>query len=81
MVNREVIGIVTKIDHPEAVPERAKAYVYKGTEAEDKELTKIFEATYGKIKPRKVAEQKENKAPEKSSKPKSFMAARFIQSS
>ena len=37
---------------------------YKGTAAEDKELMRIFEATYGKIKPRKVAERVENSASE-----------------
>ncbi len=37
---------------------------YRGTVAEDKELMRIFEATYGKIKPRKVSEKVENAAPE-----------------
>ena len=46
------------------VPIRARAIKYGGTVEEDKELMRIFEATYGKIKPRKVAERKENKAPE-----------------
>ncbi len=46
------------------VPARAKAVKYGGTAEEDKELMRIFEATYGKIKPRRVAERKENKAPE-----------------
>lgn len=36
---------------------------YRGTVAEDKELMRIFEATYGKIKPRRVAEKTENAAP------------------
>ena len=54
-----------------SVPLRARAVKYSGTVEEDKELMRIFEATYGKIKPRKVAERKENKAPEKSSKPRS----------
>ncbi len=57
------------------IPERAKAYVYRGTEAEDKELTRIFEATYGKIKKRSVSEKKENAAkepekPKRAQKPK-----------
>ncbi len=49
-----------------------KVKSYSGTDAEDKELMRIFEATYGKIKPRKAAERKENTAssPEKSPKPK-----------
>ena len=46
------------------VPVRAKAIKYSGTVEEDKELMRIFEATYGKIKPRKAAERKENKAPD-----------------
>ncbi len=36
---------------------------YRGTVEEDRELMRIFEATYGKIKPRKVSERVENKAP------------------
>jgi predicted RNA-binding protein with PIN domain len=62
-----------KNDTAENVPERAKAYVYKGTEAEDKELTKIFEATYGKIKKRTFNEREENRAEnysEKKEKPR-----------
>ncbi len=46
----------------ELIPERAKAYVYRGTEAEDKELARIFEATYGKIKKRSTSERVENAA-------------------
>ena len=37
---------------------------YKGTVEEDRELMRIFEATYGKIKERKVSEKKENSAKE-----------------
>ncbi len=37
---------------------------YRGTVEEDKELLRIFESTYGKIKPRKVSEKVENAAPE-----------------
>ncbi len=36
---------------------------YRGTVEEDKELMRIFESTYGKIKPRVAAERKENSAP------------------
>ena len=45
---------------------------YRGTVEEDKELMRIFESTYGKIKPRVVSERKENAAPDskKSEKPK-----------
>lgn len=35
---------------------------YKGTAAEDKELLRIFESTYGKINPRRAAERVENSA-------------------
>ena len=35
---------------------------YRGSVDEDKELMRIFEATYGKIKPRKVSERTENAA-------------------
>lgn len=35
---------------------------YESSEAEDKALMAIFEATYGKIKPRKVSEKTENSA-------------------
>ncbi len=35
---------------------------YQGTAEEDKELERIFEQTYGKIKPRVLAEKTENKA-------------------
>ena len=50
-------------DSDSDIPVRARAIRYGGTVEEDKELMRIFEATYGKIKPRRVAERKENKAP------------------
>jgi predicted RNA-binding protein with PIN domain len=50
------------------VPVRARAIRYTGTVEEDKELMRIFEATYGKIKQRKAPERKENRAPEESKK-------------
>ena len=53
-----------EMDEVSDVPVRARAIKYMGTVEEDKELMRIFEATYGKIKPRRVAERKENKAPE-----------------
>ena len=43
---------------------------YHGTVEEDKELMRIFEATYGKIKPRRVSERVENSAPETERKPR-----------
>ncbi len=50
----------------------AKKLDYRGTVEEDKELMRIFESTYGKIKKRTVAEKNENaaKAPEKKERPK-----------
>lgn len=36
---------------------------YESSAAEDKALMEIFEATYGKIKPRKISEKVENSAP------------------
>lgn len=44
------------------VPERARAVRYTGTAEEDKELMRIFEATYGKPKPRSVPERVVNEA-------------------
>ena len=42
----------------------AKKLDYHGTVEEDKELMRIFESTYGKIKKRTVSEKKENSAPD-----------------
>ena len=50
-------------DNP--IPVRARAIKYHGTVEEDKELMRIFEATYGKVAPRRVSEKTVNKAPEK----------------
>lgn len=55
------------------VPPKARQLRYSGTIEEDKELMRIFEATYGKVKPRKAPEKKENSAPpkeERRAKPK-----------
>ncbi len=41
---------------------KASKVTYKGTADEDRELMRIFESTYGKIKPRTVSEKKENSA-------------------
>ena len=44
---------------------------YRGTVEEDKELMRIFERTYGKIKPRAIYDKQENAAPtEKRERPK-----------
>ena len=72
MMHVRIDGTEKPIDEVSEVPIRARAIKYGGTVEEDKELMRIFEATYGKIKPRKAAERKENKAPDtprKRSKP------------
>lgn len=49
----------------------AKKLDYRGTAEEDKELMRIFESTYGKIKKRTAPEKRVNSAPEeKAKKPK-----------
>ncbi len=51
-------------DEPPAEAARvARTRSYRGTVEEDKELMRIFESTYGKIKPRRVSERVENAAP------------------
>lgn len=56
----------------EYIPRVARKLDYRGTVEEDKELMRIFESTYGKIKPKKAPERVENAAPVKktSEKPK-----------
>ena len=41
---------------------KAQKVTYRGTEADDKELMRIFESTYGKIKERRISEKTENSA-------------------
>ena len=50
----------------------AKKLDYRGTVEEDKELMRIFESTYGKVKKRSAPDRRENSAPtvEKKEKPK-----------
>ena len=48
----------------------AKKLDYHGTVEEDKELMRIFESTYGKIKRRSVPERVENSAPQEQKKEK-----------
>lgn len=55
----------TELTEDNPVPIRARAVKYHGTAEEDKELMRIFEATYGKVTPRKVSEKTVNKAPER----------------
>ena len=45
-----------------SVPPRARAVKYTGSAEEDKELMRIFEATYGKPKPKTVSERVVNEA-------------------
>ncbi len=77
--NEDDKALATAPDAEDYIPDRAKAYVYRGTEAEDKELTRIFEATYGKIRKRTYSERVENSAEEKppqrarASKPKPML--------
>lgn len=49
-------------DRKEKIPERARAVRYSGTAEEDRELMRIFEATYGKPKPRRAPERVVNEA-------------------
>ena len=51
-------------DEPVQTVRVARKLDYRGTVEEDKELMRIFESTYGKIKPRRLAERTENAAPE-----------------
>ena len=46
----------------EATAIKAEKVVYRGTAEEDRELERIFESTYGKIKERRIAEKTENAA-------------------
>ena len=55
-------------DETDGIPVRARAVRYGGTLDEDKELMRIYEATYGKPKKRTPAERKVNAA--ESEKPK-----------
>ena len=50
------------------IPLRARRVKYSGTLEEDRELMRIFEATYGKIKPKKEAERVVNSAPKEEKK-------------
>ena len=61
--------IDAKIEH---VPQNKPKLDYHGTVEQDKELMRIFESTYGKIKPRRFSEKTENaaKPQEKSAKPR-----------
>ena len=57
-------GVPKEIAEQTAPVRVAKKLDYHGTVEEDKELMRIFESTYGKIKKRTVSERKENSAPD-----------------
>ena len=60
---RPITGEVSREeDACDEVPTRARAIRYTGTAEEDKELMRIFEATYGKPKPRVAPERVVNEA-------------------
>ena len=65
-------GVAKEIVEQTASVRVAKKLDYRGTVEEDKELMRIFESTYGKIKKRTVSEKRENSAPvaEKKERPK-----------
>ncbi len=57
-------GIEAEESDDNPVPVRARAIKYHGTAEEDKELERIFEATYGRPQRRTVTERRENAAME-----------------
>ena len=65
-------GVAKEIAEQTATVRVAKKLDYRGTVEEDKELMRIFESTYGKIKKRTVSEKRENAAPnpDKKERPK-----------
>lgn len=64
-------GVSRELAEQTSAPRVARKLDYRGTVEEDKELMRIFESTYGKIKPRKISEKQENSAVQpKSEKPK-----------
>ena len=63
-------------DTEDFIPERAKAQRYTGSVEEDKELMRIFESTYGKIKRRSAPEKRENAAPKQTQEKRRKPAAR-----
>ena len=52
-----------ELDDAISAPVKRAKLDYRGTVEEDKELMRIFESTYGKIKPRRINERVENAAP------------------
>ena len=69
-------GVAKEVALVAEAPRVAKKLDYRGTVEEDKELMRIFESTYGKIKPRKVSEKTTNSAPaeQKRERPKKLKA-------
>ena len=71
LMHIDVKGEPSLVEDAEPVLKIPPKQTYRGTVEEDKELMRIFEATYGKIKQRKASERVENKAdPERREKPK-----------
>ena len=52
------------------IPIRARASTYRGTVEEDRELERIFEATYGQIRRKQYSERAENRAKSAAPKPR-----------
>ena len=73
-IRRESITIDEEAPPQDSRPSAKKKSAYLDGVAEDKELMRIFEATYGKVKPRHVSEKTVNQAdatkPEKARKQK-----------
>lgn len=67
---RENVG--ESVENSDFIPAKKQKLDYHGEVEQDKELMRIFESTYGKIKPRKFSEKTENAAPvsQKSEKPR-----------
>ena len=63
-------GVSKEVAEQTAPVRVAKKLDYRGTVEEDKELMRIFESTYGKVKPRTVSERVENAAPQKEKREK-----------
>ena len=65
---------LTRREEPTAEEQKAPAAIpridYRGTLEEDKELMRIFEATYGKVVRRRAPEKRVNEAPKSPEKPK-----------
>lgn len=68
LMHLDPLGTPKVVGEEEATPRIPIRTAYQGTAAEDKELMRIFESTYGKIKPRRAPERVENSAGEQKSR-------------